>query len=43
MRTSSDSSSQPETDVRFIGESGYESASGSDGTNLPDQVESGVT
>ena len=33
----------PETDVGFIGESGYESASGSDGTNLPDQVESGVT
>jgi hypothetical protein len=33
----------PETDVRFTGEPGHESASGSDRTNLPEQVESGVT
>ena len=33
----------PETDVRFTGEPGHESASGSDRTNLPERVESGVT
>ena len=33
----------PETDVRFIGEPGHESTSSSDRTNLPEQVESGVT
>lgn len=33
----------PETEVRFFGEPGHESASGSDRTNLPDQVEPGVT
>jgi hypothetical protein len=34
---------QPETDVRFFGEPGHESASGSDRTNLPEKVEPGVT
>lgn len=33
----------PETEVRFFGEPGHESASGSDRTNLPEKVESGVT
>ena len=33
----------PETEVRFFGEPGHESASGSDRTNLPDKVEPGVT
>jgi hypothetical protein len=33
----------PETQVRFFGEPGHESASGSDRTNLPDGVEPGVT
>jgi hypothetical protein len=33
----------PETDVRFFGEPGHESASGSDRTNLPEKVEPGVT
>lgn len=33
----------PDTDVRFIGEPGHESASGSDRRNLPEQVEFGVT
>ena len=33
----------PETEVRFFGEPGHESASGSDRTNLPDNVEPGVT
>jgi hypothetical protein len=33
----------PETDVGFFGEPGHESASGSDRTNLPARVESGVT
>jgi hypothetical protein len=33
----------PETDIRFVGEPGHESASGSDRANLPEQVESGVT
>lgn len=33
----------PETEVRFFGEPGDESASGSDRTNLPDEVEPGVT
>jgi hypothetical protein len=32
----------PETEVRFFGEPGHESASGSDRTNLPDKVEAGV-
>jgi hypothetical protein len=34
---------QPETDVRFFGEPGHESDSGSDRTNLPEKVEPGVT
>ena len=34
---------QPETEVRFFGEPGHESASGSDRTNLPERVEPGVT
>jgi hypothetical protein len=33
----------PETEVRFFGEPGHESASGSDRLNLPDKVEPGVT
>ncbi|MFL5975139.1 MAG: hypothetical protein ACJ76G_08370, partial [Solirubrobacterales bacterium] len=33
----------PETEVRFSGEPGHESASGSDRTNLPETVEPGVT
>ena len=33
----------PETEVRFFGEPGHESASGSDRTNLPEKVEPGVT
>ncbi|MFL5875488.1 MAG: hypothetical protein ACJ76T_06290 [Solirubrobacteraceae bacterium] len=33
----------PETEVRFSGEPGHESASGSDRTNLPETVEAGVT
>jgi hypothetical protein len=33
----------PETEVRFFGEPGHESASGSDRTSLPDNVEPGVT
>ena len=33
----------PATDVRFFGDPGHESGSGSDRTNLPEQVESGVT
>ena len=33
----------PETDVRFIGEPGHASASGSNRTNLPEQVQFGVT
>jgi hypothetical protein len=33
----------PKTEVRFFGEPGHESASGSDRTNLPDNVEPGVT
>jgi hypothetical protein len=33
----------PETDVRFFGEPGHESASGADRTNLPEKVEPGVT
>jgi hypothetical protein len=33
----------PETEVRFHGEPGHESASGSDRTNLPEKVEPGVT
>lgn len=33
----------PETEVRFFGEPGHESASGSDRTNLPENVEPGVT
>jgi hypothetical protein len=33
----------PETEVRFFGEPGHESASGSDRTNLPERVEPGVT
>jgi hypothetical protein len=32
----------PETEVRFFGEPGHESASGSDRANLPDEVEPGV-
>jgi hypothetical protein len=34
---------RPETEVRFFGEPGHESASGSDRTNLPGKVEPGVT
>ena len=34
---------RPETEVRFFGEPGHESASGSDRTNLPERVEPGVT
>jgi hypothetical protein len=33
----------PETDVRFSGEPGHESESGSDRTHLPEKVEPGVT
>lgn len=33
----------PETDVRFVGEPGRESASGSDRINLPEQVDPGTT
>jgi hypothetical protein len=33
----------PETEVRFFGDPGHESASGSDRTNLPEKVEPGVT
>lgn len=33
----------PETDVCFIGDRGHESRSGSDRTNLPEQVEVGNT
>jgi hypothetical protein len=33
----------PETEVRFFGEPGHESAAGSDRTNLPENVEPGVT
>jgi hypothetical protein len=33
----------PETEVRFFGEPGHQSASGSDRANLPDEVEPGVT
>ena len=33
----------PETEVRFFGEPGHESASGSDRTNLPEKVQTGVT
>jgi hypothetical protein len=33
----------PETEVRFFGEPGHESASGSDRTNLREKVEAGVT
>lgn len=33
----------PETDVRFFGEPGHESAAGSDRTNLPEPVQVGVT
>jgi hypothetical protein len=33
----------PETEVRFFGEPGHESASGSDRTNLPERVEPGGT
>lgn len=33
----------PETDVRFTGDPGNESASGSDRINLPEQVDAGVT
>jgi hypothetical protein len=33
----------PETEVRFFGEPGHESASGSDRTNIPKKVEPGVT
>jgi hypothetical protein len=33
----------PKTEVRFFGEPGHESASGSDRTNLPEKVEPGVT
>ena len=33
----------PETEIRFSGEPGHESASGSDRTNLPETVEPGVT
>ena len=34
---------RPQTEVRFFGEPGHESASGSDRTNLPERVEPGVT
>ena len=34
---------RPETEVRFFGEPGHESASGSDRTNLPERVEPDVT
>jgi hypothetical protein len=34
---------QPDTEVRFFGEPGHESASGSDRTRLPEKVEPGVT
>jgi hypothetical protein len=33
----------PDTEFRFFGEPGHESASGSDRTNLPEKVEPGVT
>jgi hypothetical protein len=33
----------PETEVRFFGEPGHESASGSDRTSLPERVEPSVT
>jgi hypothetical protein len=33
----------PETEIRFFGEPGHESGSGSDRTNLPETVEPGVT
>jgi hypothetical protein len=33
----------PDTEVRFSGEPGHESASGSDRLNLPEKVEPGVT
>jgi hypothetical protein len=33
----------PETDVRFSGEPGHESESGSDRTHLPEKVDPGVT
>jgi hypothetical protein len=33
----------PETEVRFSGEPGHESESGSDRTHLPEKVEPGVT
>ena len=33
----------PETEVRFTGEPGYESASGTDRENLPDEVQPDVT
>lgn len=33
----------PETDVRFSGEPGHRSSSGSRRTNLPDEVEPGTT
>lgn len=33
----------PKTEIRFFGEPGHESASGSDRTNLPERVEPGVT
>ena len=35
--------SRPQIEVRFFGEPGHESASGSDRTNLPERVEPGVT
>jgi hypothetical protein len=34
---------RPQTEVRFFGEPGHKSASGSDRTNLPERVEPGVT
>jgi hypothetical protein len=34
---------RPQTEVRFFGEPGHESASGSDRTNLPERVEPRVT
>ena len=34
---------RPQTEVRFFGEPGHESASGSDRTNLPARVVPGVT
>ena len=34
---------RPQTEVRFFGEPGHESASGSDRTNHPERVEPGVT